>query len=322
MPVVCRVLRDGEIRTVPGLPVDPRSLIADPSLRFWLDVDTIDAALLEEMGRRFDFHPLAIEDCHHSAQRPKADEYPGYLFFSFHAVDDAAGGEVRVREIDGFLGANFLVTVHEEPSPEIEALALHCEKDPGVLARGVDHLFHTLIDAMVDTHFPVLDAIEDRLDDAEDRIFDRGDPGVLEDLFRVRKELMAIRRLVGPQRDLLGLLSTGDYPQFGDSTRIYLRNAQDHLIRLTELVEAYRDLVNGAMEAYRSEVSQRLNEVMKYLGVIGTLALPLTLIAGLWGMNFDVIPWAHHPNGFWFVLVLLAVVVAGMLWIFRRIKWL
>lgn len=322
MPVVCRVLQGGDLRSIPGLPEDPRSLIADPSARLWLDVDTIDVTTLEEMGRRFGFHPLAVEDCHHNVQRPKADEYPGYLFFSFHAVDEAAGGEVQTREVDGFIASNFLVTVHEEPSREIDELAARCQRNPALMERGMDHLFHALIDAMVDSHFPVLDAIEDRIDEAERRVFDRRERRVLEDLFLIKKELLAIRRIVGPQRELLGALSTRDYPPLSESTRLYLRDAQDHLIRLTELVETYRDLVNGAMEAYRSEVSQRLNEVMKFLAVIGTLSLPLTLIAGIWGMNFDVIPWAHHPHGFWFVVFLLGAIVAVMLGIFRWVRWL
>lgn len=322
MPVVCRVLRNGEFRLIHGLPEDPRTLLADPALRLWLDVDTIDVPTLEELGRRFGFHPLAIEDCHHNVQRPKADEYPGYLFFSFHAVDESRDGIVKTREIDGFLGRQYLVTVHEEPSPEIAALVTRCERNPGFMEKGMDHVFHALIDDMVNTHFPILDAVEERLDDAERRVFDRREQGVLEDLFRIKKELLAIRRIVGPQRELLGMLSTRDNPWLTESTRLYLRDAQDHLIRLTELVETYRDLVNGAMDAYRAEVSQRLNEVIKLLTIIGTLSLPLTLVAGLWGMNFDVIPWAHHPLGFWFVFLILAAVVGLMLGIFRWVRWL
>jgi magnesium transporter len=322
MPVVCRVQKNAEFRRFEGFPPDLPALLSDPDARLWLDLDAIDVPTLEEMGRRFGFHPLAIEDCHHAIQRPKIDEYPGHLFFSFHAVDESRGGDVCQREIDGFLGPNFLVTVHEEPSPEIEALAGRCEKNTSVLERGMDHLFHDLLDRMVDTHFPLLDRIERRIDEAEERIFHSADRGVLERLFHVKKELLAIRRLVGPQREILNILASREFPVIGAATRPYLRDVQDHLIRLTELVETYRDLVNGALDAYRAEIQQRLNEVMKILAVIGTISLPLTLVAGLWGMNMAWLPWMGDPNGFWYILGGLATLAAVMLGLFRWARWI
>jgi magnesium transporter len=322
MPVVCRVQKNAELRRFEGIPPDLPALLADPATRFWLDIDTIDVPTLEDMGRRFGFHPLAIEDCHHAIQRPKIDEYPGHIFFSFHAVDESREGELCLREIDGFLGSNFLVTVHEEPSPEIAALVARCEKNVNVLERGMDQLFHALLDRMVDTHFPLLDRIEERIDSAEDRIFGSPDRGVLEELFQIKKELLAVRRIVGPQREILGQLGGRELPVIAPATRPYLRDVQDHLLRLTELVETYRDLVNGAMDAYRAEIQQRLNEVMKILAVIGTVSLPLTLIAGLWGMNMARIPWASDPNGFWYIVALLVALAAAMLGLFRWARWL
>ncbi|HEX7879881.1 MAG TPA: magnesium/cobalt transporter CorA [Candidatus Eisenbacteria bacterium] len=322
MPVVSRVLRNGSESQVDGLPDDLADILADPAARLWVDLFTIDIPTLEEMGRRFNFHPLAIEDCYHNIQRPKVDEYPHYLFFSFHSIDESGDGEIAMREIDGFLGPNYLVTVHEEASKEIEALLERCGRNQSTMERGSDYLFYSLLDLLVDTHFPVLDLIQDRIETAESQLFDNPDKNTLESIFLIKKELLSVRRIVGPQRDIVNALGSRGYAVISDATRLYLRDVQDHLIRLTELVETYRDLVNGAMDAYWTQSQQKLNEVMKVLTVIGTVNLPLTLIAGLWGMNFDRIPWAHDPLGFWYIFGLLILVVVGMLALFRAARWL
>jgi magnesium transporter len=322
MPVVSRVLRNGSCRQVEGYPDDLSEILADPAARLWVDIDVIDVPTLEDMGRRFGFHPLAIEDCYHNIQRPKVDEYPGYLFFSFHAIDASKDGDIHLREVDGFLGSNYMVTVHEEPSREIAALLDRCGRNASTMERGSDYLFYSLLDLMVDTHFPVLDAIQDRIEDAEHELFERPVRRTLESIFDIKKELLAMRRIVGPQRDIVNALGSRGYAVISEPTRPYLRDVQDHLIRLTELVETYRDLVNGAMDVYWTQSQQKLNEVMKILTVIGTVNLPLTLIAGLWGMNFDRIPWAHDPMGFWYIFGILLLVVVAMLAVFRAFRWL
>lgn len=322
MAIVSRLLRNGSLQTIEGFPDDLPGLLNDPDTRLWVDVDTIDVPILEDMGHRFHFHHLAVEDCHHSTQRPKVDEYSDCLFFSFHAVDEASGGELRLREIDGFVGRNFLVTVHEDPSPEIKALQEKCGRSAGTLERGADYLFYSLLDLMVDRHFPVLDSIENRIDEAERNLFERQDRKTLEEIFQIKKELLGLRRIVGPQRDMVNALGSRGYVVITEPTRVYLRDVQDHLIRLTELVETYRDLVNGTMEVYWTQSQQKLNEVIKVLTVIGTVNLPLTLVAGLWGMNFDRIPWAHDPYGFWYIFGILLLVVLAMLAVFRAFKWL
>lgn len=321
MPITAIILKDGQFQAGP-LPENIEAIVADPAARVWVDAVGLSVEEIETLGQRYRFHPLAIEDCHHSVQRPKVDEYPGYLFFSFHAVDESGEGEVCTREIDGFLGTNFLVTVHDEPSPEITEMVSRCDRNNNLIERGMDHIFYTLLDRMVDTHFPILDKIEERIERAETDVFETGDSEVVSRLFEIKKELLMLRRIVGPQRDLLNQLSTREHHGISEPVRFYLRDVHDHLVRLTDLLETYRDLVTGTVDAQRSEVSYRLNEVMKRLTVIGTISLPLTLIAGLWGMNFDRIPWAHHPAGFWFIVGLCLVVVAMLLAFFRKAKWL
>jgi magnesium transporter len=320
LPITFRIFRDGHYKASP-LPDDLAPLLADPKSRFWVDLDNVDVPTLESIGRRFGFHDLAIEDCHHNVQRPKIDEYPGYLFFSFHAVDETGEGDVKLREMDGFLAKNFIVTVHEEPSPEVVSLTERCDRNPRLIEKGVDNIFYELLDRMVDTHFPILDRIEERLGEAEERVFHTRNAGVLEDLFHVRKEILALRRIVGPQREILNVLSNREWAVISDGVRPYLRDVQDHLIRLTDIIDTYRDLSTSAMEAYRSEVSQRLNQVMKKLAVIGTIGLPLTVTASLWGMNFRQIPLADHPSGFWIVAGALALVAVTLLGIFRKTGW-
>jgi magnesium transporter len=320
MPVTFRLFRKDHYETGP-LPEDFSSLLKDPDARFWVDFENVDVPTIEEMGRRFNFHPLAIEDCHHSIQRPKIDEYPGYLFFSFHAVDETGEGEICLREMDGFLGRNYIVTVHEEPSPEVKALTERCDRNPQVLEKGPDRIFHGLLDLMVDTHFPILDRIEVRLGEAEDRLFEEPRSEILHELFHLKKELLALRRIVGPQRDILSHLSARETEVLSPGARLYLRDVHDHLLRLTEIIETYRDLVGGGMDAYRSEVSLRLDQVMRRLAVIGTVGLPLTVTASLWGMNFDRIPLAHEPFGFWMIVGGLLFVAIVMLVVFRKAGW-
>lgn len=320
MPITFRVLKDGQYLQG-ALPDDLTPLIKDPKSRFWIDLENVDVPTLEDIGRRFGFHALAIEDCHHSVQRPKIDDYPGYLFFSFHAVDETGEGLVHLREMDGFLAKNYIVTVHEEPSPEVALLVDRCDRNPLLIEKGVDNIFYELLDRMVDTHFPILDAIEERLTEAEERVFHSASENVLEDLFHIKKEILALRRIVGPQREILNLLTSREWDVISPGARFYLRDVHDHLVRITDLMETYRDLVTGAMDAYRSEVSQRLNEVMKKLAVIGTVGLPLTVTASLWGMNFSHVPLAGHPAGFWIISGGLAVVALTLLAIFRKTGW-
>lgn len=321
MPILTHCLKSGELIVGP-LPENLQDYLDDPEARVWVDAVGLSQPEIEDLGRLFRFHVLAVEDCWHSIQRPKVDEYPGYLFFSFHAVDESGEGEVGTREIDGFLGANYLVTVHDEPSPEVQELMARSDRNTNLLGRGVDHLFHELLDRMVDSHFPILDAIERRIEAAEEDVFSSSDPQVVERLFQIKKELLTLRRVVGPQRDLLSMLSTREYETISQPVRFYLRDVLDHLLRLTDLLETYRDLVTGTVDAQRSEVSYRLNEVMKRLTVIGTISLPLTLIAGLWGMNVMNLPWAGHPGGFWFVVGLCVLVTLVLLALFRRARWL
>lgn len=321
MPIVTHCLKNGELYVGPP-PENLDEYLDDPDARLWVDAVGLSQPEIEALGRRFRFHALAVEDCWHSIQRPKVDEYPGYLFFSFHAVDESGDGQVRTREVDGFLGPNYFVTVHDEPSPEIQELVARCDRNTNLLGRGVDHLFHGLLDRMVDTHFPILDRIEERIEAAEEDVFANNDPRVVERLFQIKKELLMLRRMVGPQRDLLNQLSTREYETISQSVRFYLRDVHDHLLRLTDLLETYRDLVTGTVDAQRSEVSYRLNEVMKRLTVIGTISLPLTLIAGLWGMNVPNLPWGNHVGGFWFVLGLCVLVTLVLLALFKKARWL
>jgi magnesium transporter len=291
----------------------------------WVDLEAPTEADYAWLSERFHFHPLAIEDCRHGVQRPKIDEYVGYLFFVFHAV---TGIELKrqlrldVVELDGFLGTRYLVTVHDEPLSIVTQVQARVAANPSLLARGTDDLFYTLLDAAVDLYFPLLDQLDSRIDDIEQEIFVRPTRRTLLEVFNLRKAILKLRRFAWPQRDTLSLLAHREHEAIDERTRYYLRDVVDHLIRITDALDAYRDVVSGAADTYISHVSQRTNDTIKVLSIIATILLPLSFIAGLYGMNFEHLPGASHRFGFQIMVGAMTVLVLVILGIFRWRRWI
>jgi magnesium transporter len=242
----------------------------------------------------------------------------------FHGPDlETFKQNLRTKELDLFVSAHFLVTVHEEEMRSVEEVVTRTETDPGLaLDRGTDVLLHNIIDRMVDHYQPILDYLQEALDDLEDRALTEPRPELLTAIAMKKRELLNLRRIVGPQREVVAQLTRGEVPFIRESTRIYFRDVQDHLIRTVEAVELYRDLVLGARDIYLSSVSNDMNRVMKTLTVISVIGLPLTIITGFFGMNFDALPGTHSPAGFWITVLLMGVAVTVMLYVFHRKRWL
>jgi magnesium transporter len=317
----------------------PEALAAalrDSNSTFWLDmVKPVDEeyALLDEV---FGFHPLAIEDTLNYMQRPKIESYnhtgegckQGYFYMVFHGPDlETFKQNLRTKELDLFVSEHFLVTIHEEVMMSVEAVITRTESDPGrALDRGTDVLLHNIIDHMVDHYQPILDYLQEALDDLEDRAL--GDPGpeVLTQIAVKKRELLNLRRIVGPQREVVAQLTRGEVPFIREGTRVYLRDVQDHLIRTVEMVELYRDLVMGARDIYLSSISNHLNQIMKILTIITVIALPMTIVTSFFGMNFQGVPWwdhtLHSPAGFVIAIVAVLLMDVGLLVLFRWKKWL
>jgi len=302
-----------------------QQLLAHGKGVIWVDLEAPTEADYAWLSERFQFHPLAIEDCRHGVQRPKVEEYEGYLFFVFHAI---TGLELKQTlsldfvELDGFLSRRYLVTVHDEPLAIVDQLKNRVQANPSLLARGTDDLFYILLDGCVDLYFPFLDLLDQRIDVIERDIFVRPSRRTLLEVFNLRKAILKLRRFAGPQRDTVSLLAHREHSAIDQRTRYYLRDVVDHLIRITDTLDSYRDVVSGAADTYISQVSQRTNDIIKVLSIIATIMLPLSFLAGLYGMNFEYLPGSHHPFGFQVMLGGMAVFVAVLLAIFRWRRWI
>jgi magnesium transporter len=334
--------RNGVARTVFGCPHGSHTL--DPSLAnpaqadaalgellaasdsvIWVDVEAPTDDDYAWLQRHFHFHPLAIEDCRHGVQRPKIDEYEDYLFFVFHAIigiQGEYGTDLDFVELDGFLGRQYLVTVHDEPLATLDQLKARVEQNPGLLARGADDLFYAALDMAVDLYFPILDGIDQRIDKVEHDLFARPSNKTLAEIFSIKKLIMKLRRFAWPQRDTLSLLVHHEHPAIDERTRYYLRDVVDHLIRITDALDAYRDLIAGATDTYLSQISQRTNDRIKVLSIFATVLLPITMLAGLYGMNFEFLPGAKHPYGFRIMVGLMVAIALALFGIFRWRLWI
>jgi len=325
---------DGRISTDPD-PANLASALRDHKAVFWVDMEKPedeDYALLDDV---FGFHPLAIEDSINRAQRPKIESYnhvgdacqQGYFYMVIHGVHkEAADKKLVTQEIDIFVSERYLLTIHDEPMATIEHLKKRAATDPRlVLDPGIDILLYHVLDRLVDAYQPILEEMQDELDQLEEEAVEEPTQGLLPRIAVKKRELLNLRRVIGPQRDVLAQLTRGEVPFIRESTRIYLRDVLDHLIRAVETIELYRDLVIGARDIYMSSVSNNLNQVMKTLTIITVTALPLTIVTSFWGMNFTnrEFQWMlTHRSAFWASMLVTLAIIVGLLYLFRLKRWL
>ena len=318
-------LRDGAVEAFEG-----SERVAPPAagtLR-WIDLPSPDPAHLELLRERFGFHPLTIEDCAHLDQRPKLDEYRDHIFLVTQGF--ACKGqkvlELELQELHAFLGEAYLVTVHATPIAALEDAWQRLVREPRLLERGVDFAYYLVADGIVDDTFPILDLIADELEELEDSVLSSPQRKDLQRIFELKHHLVSMRKVLSPQRDVLGLLAKRGDARVSERTSVYLRDVYDHLVRINESIEANRDLLGNALDAYLSAVSQRTNEIMKYLTVMSAVFLPLAFVVGFFGQNFDnllfIQDWVHSDRLMWgMVATCVAVPLAMIAW-FRKRGWL
>lgn len=325
---------DGRIST----DTDERTLAAavrDPKAVFWLDMNKPTDEELAILDDVFGFHPLAIEDTISYSQRPKIESYnhvgdavrQGYFYMVIHGPDlETFREDLRTKELDLFVSERYLVTVHEESHRSITELLARGKADPLVLLDpGIDMLLHGILDRLVDNYRPILDHLQEEIDELEEKAVTEPSPDLLPKIAGKKRDLLNLRRIIGPQRDVLSQLTRGEVPFIRETTRIYLRDVQDHLVRAVEMIELYRDLVIGARDIYLSSISNNLNRVMKALTIITVTALPATVITSFYGQNFDI-PFfnaiLHSNAGFWISMGLMVGLILGLLAMFHKWKWL
>jgi magnesium transporter len=289
----------------------------------WVDVVGLGSGpTLRTLAEIFHIHPLALEDIVHVHQRAKVDPYTQNLFCVLRIPDPS--NEQLTEQFSLILGKNYLVTFQERPGDCFELIRTGIRYERSAMREGIkpDFLAYRLIDAAIDAYFPVLEAIGDHLDQLDDRTAAAETQSSFAELHGVKRELLMLRRAVWPLRDAINEVRRETTPFISVETRVYFRDCYDHAVQLIDLLESYRDIAGDVRDFYLSSVSNRMNEVMKTLTVIATIFLPITFIAGVYGMNFDHMPELHWRYGYAFSLVLMAAVAVGMLWYFKRRGWL
>lgn len=300
-------------------------LLKDENLMFWVDFEAPTEADDRILLNLFKFHPLTVEDCRANRHHPKVEEFPDYLYFIVHAIrTDSSPDRFNTVELDGYLGRNFVVTYHHEQFASIEKVKQSVRVSPVTCQRGAPFLLHHIIDNIVDEYLPVMDDFDDRINDLEDNIFSLRRPNneILEEILGLKRSLLRVKRISSKQLEVLYRMSHGQFKLISGPVLPFFRDIFDHLVRVTDLAESYRDLISGSLEAYLSVVSNRLNEIMKVLTIFSAIMLPLTFIAGVYGMNFDNMPELHSRFGYYAIWALMIVVAVGMLYFFWRRGWI
>jgi len=304
--------------------IDQAWLEPASTVTLWVDIVSPGEDERRILSDVFHFHPLAVEDALTAIHHPKIESYPHYLYLILHGIDFQQDEHwFATRDVDFFLGRNYLVTVHDGHSQSIEALKALCEQHDHMLDEGPVALMHRIVDSMVDNYRPEIEGLEDDIDRLEDEAILSRHENLIRDILALKRDLGSLRRVVIPQRDAVGRLARREFPQINDEMAFRFRDVHDNLVRLSDESILLHDRVTGILEAHLSTISNRLNRVMKVLTVMSTIFLPLTVLTGMWGMN---IPLPHFPGGedvqFWWVTGCMAAIAGVMLALFRRNEWI
>jgi magnesium transporter len=316
------VFREGQ--EVTDVPVaDLSEVRAEAGTLVWADVVSGTPQEIADMGREFEIHPVALEDCaHHRKQRPKVEEYPGHVLLVAYAAKPGSHDQrVQLHELDLVAGKNFLVSFHAGKPINAESVARRIKAHPELAKEGSGFLLYVILDELVDSFFPTLDGIGERVEDLEEAVF-AGSSDVQTQIFALRKDLIAVRRVAGPMRDAMIVLLRRDLGLFSREAQRYLQDIYDHLVRVVESIEDYQDLASGALEANLTVASNRVNTVARNLAGYAAIFAVITMISGIYGMNFRHMPELGWRFGYAWALGLM-VVGAGGLWLyFKRKDWL
>ncbi len=291
----------------------------------WINIDGLgDLSVLRILGERFNLHPLALEDVLDTSQRPKVEQYDDYLFIVAKMIyldkEDEIGGE----QVSMFLGKSFLITLQEEPERDVfEPVRARIRSGKGrIRSAASDYLAYALLDSIIDHYYPVLESIGSEIDLIEDELIDNPISRPVGSLHEHKRTLTQIRRMVWPLRDVTNQLLHEEPGMIRPETKVYLRDCYDHSVQLMDLVESYRDVLSGLTEVHISSIGMRTNEIMRTLTVISAIFIPLTFMAGVYGMNFHYMPELQKPWGYFVCLGLMLTIAVGQLLYFKKRRWL
>jgi len=310
------------VEVIDGI-ADFNQLIRQENCVLWVDLCKPTDEESFVLTHDFDFHPLAIEDVISEKPRTKIDDYDRYLFLVFQIVDYIGREEgLKISEVDMFLSSNSVVTVHYDDHRIFDYLYHRAERDERLMSRGVDFLFHALIDSSVDNYNTTLDILEYEVDQIEDDVLGAPDEEMVKSIFTMRRDIVHLKRIVIPQMEVLSRLSKDKFKLISSKAAVYFSDIHDHLVRINDIADFHRDILNSSLEAYYSSVSTKTNEIIKFLTIFTVLFIPPTFLVGLWGMNFEFMPELGWKYGYLFAIVLILTVILSLVVFFRKKKWL
>ncbi|HUV36756.1 MAG TPA: magnesium/cobalt transporter CorA [Patescibacteria group bacterium] len=291
----------------------------------WINIDGLhDVELIEKIGTHFGIHPLVLEDIVGVGQRPKMEDFEAYLFFIVRMLSyNEAQGNIESEQISLILGRNFVISFQEHEGDVLDPVRERLRGRKGrIMKQGADYLAYALLDVIIDNYFSILEKVGDRVEVMDDEIVENPTPETLAEIRRLKREMIHLRKSVWPLREVVSALERTETELIADSTEIYLRDVYDHTIQVIDTIEALRDMISGILDIYLSSLSNRMNEVMKVLTIIATIFIPLTFIAGIYGMNFEHMPELKFHWSYPTIWVIIVVVGITMLAYFRRKRWL
>ena len=291
----------------------------------WINVNGLNNTKnLEELGECFGLHPLVLEDILNTDQRPKLDDYGDYLFIVLKTLHFQEGQrEIAAEQISLILGNNYVISLHENDQDVFAVIRERLKAGKGRVRRGgADYLAYSLLDLIVDHYFVILEDLGEVIEDLEAEVVSAPIPATLSHIHGLKRHMIMLRKSVWPLREVINRLDRSESPLIQDSTAVYLKDVYDHVIQIIDNIETYRDILSGMLDIYLSSISNRLNEVMKVLTIIATIFIPLTFIAGVYGMNFEFMPELKWPWGYYACLLGMALVSGVMLLFFKKRRWL
>ncbi|MFI2743403.1 magnesium/cobalt transporter CorA [Zhouia sp. PK063] len=292
----------------------------------WINVNGLsNVEEIKAVGKTFNLHPLLIEDIVNTNQRPKLDEFSDYVFVAFKMLYTDPHNEDRIiiEHISLVLGENYVITFQESDGDVFDSLRERIETKSGnIRTRKSDYLLFALLDSMVDHYFEVLEVMGDQVEHIEEQLFEEPDDSITQNIQALKKEALRIRRAAFPIREVMNRLEKTSHPYFQEQTRAFIDDLYDHSIQVIETIEMYREMIWGLMDTYMSSVSNKMNNVMKVLTIIATIFIPLTFIAGIYGMNFDNMPELHYKYSYYITWAVMIIVFVAMMIYFKRKKWL
>ena len=328
------VYRKGAAQIEEGFGVkDLPGLLADETNVVWVDflgeTDEQVEATKDVLLNIFKFHHLTVEDCLETRNQPKVEPFSDYFYFIFHGIKPGITSSTNfaTKELDGYLGKNFVVTFHIDRFKSIRDIKQQLRNNTFACQRGAAYLLHQILDRLVDLYMPIIDDFENAVNSLEDRVFlmKQSDNEILEEIMDLRRSVVRMKRISVRQLDVLYRMSHGEFPQIPDNVLPFYRDVHDHLLRISDLSESYRDLVNGLFDIHFSVTANKTNDIIKFLTIFSAIWLPLSFIAGVYGMNFENMPELKTRHGYFFTLGLMAVVTLGLLgyfwykgWIFKK----